>query len=176
MAIIPYKNISPKIDPDSFIAPDAWISGDVEIRKNVSVFFGAVIRGDILPIFVDEETNLQEHCLLHTSHGLTECRVGKRVTVGHRAILHGCTVMDNSLIGMGATVLDGAVIEENCIIGAQSLVPLNTRIPAGSLALGVPAKVVRKLTDTEIEGLLESARSYVETGKVYRDYFLNLKD
>lgn len=171
MPVIPFGDSNPEIAAPGFIAPDAWVIGDVSIKANVSIFFGAVLRGDIEPIEVGEETNIQEHALLHTSHGLGPCLVGQRVTVGHRAILHGCRVEDQCIVGMGATLLDGAVIGANSVIGAQSLVPMNANIPSGVLALGVPARVKRELTPEELAQLQQSARGYVETGKAYAQYF-----
>ena len=168
MAVIPFCGVTPKIHESVFLAPDAWVTGDVSIGENVSIFFGAVLRGDILPITVGAGSNLQEQSMLHTSHGLTPCIVGRDVTVGHHAIIHGATVSDRCIIGMGAVILDGAEIGCNCIIGAQSLVPMNMKVPECSLALGVPAKVVRKLTAEEIQSIAQSAASYRKTGGEYR--------
>jgi carbonic anhydrase/acetyltransferase-like protein (isoleucine patch superfamily) len=152
----------------AWVAPDAWVIGDTTVAEQVSIFFGAVLRGDIEPIRVGAGTNIQEGALLHTSTGLTPCVVGQNVTIGHRAIIHGCTVGDSCIIGMGATILDGAVIEERCLIGANSLVTMNTRIPAGSLVLGSPAKVVRALTAAELEQLADSAAHYQKLGAEYQ--------
>jgi carbonic anhydrase/acetyltransferase-like protein (isoleucine patch superfamily) len=168
MPILAFDGIQPALDPEVFVAPDAWVIGATTIEARCSLFFGVVVRGDILPITVGAGTNIQEHALLHTSTGLSPCVVGRDVTVGHRAILHGCTVQDRCIVGMGSTILDGAVIEENCMIGANSLVSMNTRIPAGHLALGSPARVIRPLTETEISWLSESARHYQELGRKYR--------
>lgn len=171
MPVLSFENKSPHLGQDIFLAPDAWLIGDSHIGNQVSIFFGTVVRGDILPILVGNGTNLQEHVLLHTSHGLSACQVGNNVTVGHRAILHGCSVMDNCIIGMGATILDGAVIGKNSIIGANSLISLNTQIPEGVLAFGSPAKVIRDLTPQEIAEISESARRYREVGAEYRKSF-----
>lgn len=165
MPVAPFKNHCPRIHSPWFIAPDAWVLGDVEIGREVSIFFGSVLRGDILSIKVGDRSNIQEHAMLHTSSGLSPCIVGRDVTVGHRAIIHGATVHDRCIIGMGSTLLDGAVVEENCIIGAHALVTMNTVIPAGHLALGAPAKPVRKLTDAELKQIRESARHYVSLGQ-----------
>ena len=173
MPIIPFQNHHPLAAESIFIAPDAWVIGKVIIGENVSLFFCTVVRGDIQQIKIGAGTNIQEHSLLHSSTGLTDCIVGENVTVGHRAILHGCTVKDNCIIGMGSTILDGAIIGENCIIGANSLVTMGVEIPAGHLALGSPAKAVRKLSSKEIKEISESAKHYQELGREYRAQFLN---
>ncbi len=169
--IIPYKEIYPKLKDNIFIAPDAWIIGDVTIDEEVSIFYGAVLRGDILPIKIGKCSNIQEHSVLHTSRGRVPTIVGENVTVGHRAILHGCTVNNNCLIGMGAIILDEAVIEENCLIGAGSMVTEGKRIPKNSLAFGSPAKVIRELTTEEILNIKNSAEAYKKVGKNSLEYF-----
>jgi carbonic anhydrase/acetyltransferase-like protein (isoleucine patch superfamily) len=169
VAVIPYLGTAPQIAPGSFIAPDAWVTGRVVIEDRVTILFGAALRGDINAIHVGEGTNIQEHAVLHTSHGLGDCRVGKNVTVGHHAIVHGCTVRDRCIIGMGSTILDGAEIGEDCIIGANALVPMNMKIPPKSLAVGVPAKVMRTLSEEEVRSILQSAASYQEVGRTYKE-------
>lgn len=168
MSIVQFKEHYPRIAERHFIAPDAWVIGDVEIGPLVSIFFGAVLRGDIEPIRVGAGSNIQEHAMLHTSHGLQPCVVGENVTIGHRAIIHGCTVKDNCIIGMGSVILDGAVIGKNCIVGAQAMVPMNMQVPDGSLVVGVPAKVARQLTDQEIKFVTQSAINYQKLGHEYR--------
>lgn len=163
--IVPLDSRAPQIASSCFVAPDAWIIGDVTIDEDVSVFFGAVLRGDLEPIRVGRGTNLQEHVLLHTTHGRTPTLVGEHVTVGHRAILHGCTVGNRSLIGMGAIVLDGASIGEECVIGAAALITEGTIIPPRSLVVGVPGRVVRTLGDEDAKRLKESASRYIATGR-----------
>jgi len=165
----------PKLGEEVFIAPGAWAIGDVELGDNVSVFFGAVLRGDILPIRVGARTNLQEHVMVHTSYDRTAAEIGSEVTVGHRAIIHGCRVEDLALIGMGAIVLDGAVVGEQSIIGAGAVVKENQKIPPRSLAVGIPAKVVREISDDEIAGLKDSARRYVETGRIFQSAEFSIK-
>jgi carbonic anhydrase/acetyltransferase-like protein (isoleucine patch superfamily) len=168
MPLVSYNGVSPTIDPlDFFLAPDAWITGDVTIASKVTVLFGAVLRGDIQPISIGEGSNLQEHAVVHTSRGKDPCRVGKDVTIGHHAVLHGCTVHDRCIIGMGSTILDNAVISEDCIIGANSLVTMKTVIPPGSLAVGSPARVVRKLTPAELQEIRDSAAAYRKVGRAY---------
>lgn len=168
MSIVAFKGILPNIDPTVFIAPNAWVTGAVTIQEYASLFFGVVVRGDIQKISIGKYTNLQEHVVLHTSNGLQDCIVGDAVTVGHRAILHGCTVQNSCIIGMGAVVLDGAVIGEYSIVGAQALVPMNTVIPPRSLVVGVPAKVVRNITAREIDEIKSSAAHYKEVSQHYK--------
>ena len=168
MPTIPFRDKHPLIRDPYFIAPDAWIIGDVEIAATVSIFFHVVIRGDIEPIRVGSGSNIQEHAMLHTSRGLSPCVIGDNVTIGHRAIIHGATVEDNCIIGMGSVVLDGAAVGKNSIIGAQALIPMNMKIPERSLVLGVPAKVVRSLSDEQVESIRQSALSYQKLGGEYR--------
>src|ERR1700760_320070 len=125
-----------------WIAPNATVIGRVTLKRNASVWFGAVLRGDNEPIVVGEESNVQDGCVLHTDAG-TPLTIGKAVTVGHLAMLHGCTIGDNSLIGIGAVVLNGARIGKNCLIGAKALIPEGKEIPDGSLVVGAPGRVIR---------------------------------
>lgn len=159
---------TPQIDPTVFIAPNATVLGDVTIGVDCSVFFGAVIRAEHDTITIGGGTNIQDNCVLHVDEGFP-LSVGQNVTVGHGAILHGCTVGDNTLIGMGAIVLNGAVIGKNCVIGAGALVTQNTVIPDGSLAVGSPAKVRRQVTAEEIAANTASAAGYVAEGRHYKD-------
>ena len=155
------------IDKSVFIADGAKVVGEVEIGKNSSVWFNAVIRADLDSVKIGEASNVQDNAVVHTSKNFG-VQIGNNVTVGHSAIVHGCTVGNNVLIGMGAIVLDGAVIEDNCIIGAGSLVTQGKLIPAGSLAFGNPAKVVRQLTDDEICSITDNAISYIEEANNYK--------
>lgn len=161
-------NRVPKAGKELFLAPDAWVIGDVEVGDNVSIFFGAVLRGDILPIRVGSGTNIQEHSILHTSQGRTPTLVGEMVTIGHRAIIHGASVGDRSIIGMGSIILDEAVIGEESIVGAGSVVTTKKVFPPRSMIIGSPAKVVRSLTDEEVLFLKQSAANYIEAGKFYQ--------
>ena len=165
--ILPFANQTPRIGSTVFIAPDAWVIGDVELGDEVSIFFGAVLRGDLLPIRVGNETNIQEHALLHTTHGRTPTIVGEQVTIGHRAIVHGCRLGNRVLVGMGAIILDEAVVEDECLIGAGTVITEGKRIPARSLVFGVPGKVIRKLDESELEYLKTSANGYVLSGREY---------
>lgn len=174
MPIIPYLSKKPTIPPDSFIAPDAWVIGDVVVGRNTSIFFGVSIRGDIQPIQIGDGTNIQEGAVLHTSYEYNPLTVGQNVTVGHRVILHGCTVHDSCIIGMGSTILDNAVIGEGSIVGANSLVPKGKIFPPRSLIMGSPAKLVRQTTDGEFTAVIDSAKRYQATGKTYLEYFAGI--
>ena len=154
------------IDKSVFIADGAKVIGDVEIGANSSVWFNAVIRADSDKVKIGENSNVQDNAVIHTSEGFG-VQIGDNVTVGHGAIVHGCTVENNVMIGMGAIVLNGAVIGENSIIGAGTLVTQGKIIPAGSLAFGNPVKVVRELTDDEIKSITDNANSYVNEAKEY---------
>lgn len=171
MPITPFGSATPAVDSTAFVAPDAWVIGNVSVGARTSIFFNAVLRGDIEAITVGSGTNIQEHCLVHTSHGMDPVTIGDNVTIGHRAIIHGCTVGSLSLIGMGATILDNARIGERSIIGAHSLVVKGMVIPPQSLVMGTPAKVIRALTDNEIQSLAASAESYQRLGAQYARIF-----
>jgi carbonic anhydrase/acetyltransferase-like protein (isoleucine patch superfamily) len=166
MAVHTLDGIAPSLPGDGryWIAPDARVIGNVVIGEDVGIWFGAVLRGDNEPITVGAETNIQEHSVLHTDLGFP-LTIGSGCTIGHRAILHGCTVGDNSLIGMGAIVLNGARIGANSLVGAGALVPEGKVYPDGSLIIGTPGRVMRTLTEEQIERLRQSARSYVENWK-----------
>lgn len=150
---------TPDIHPSAFVAPGAVVRGDVHLAENSSVFYNAVLRGDRAPISIGEGTNIQDNCVVHVEYDLP-VTVGKNVTVGHGAILHGCTVGDETLIGMGAIVLNGAQIGKSCLIGAGALVTQNAVIPDGCMAVGSPARVKRPLTPEEMDGLRQSAADY----------------
>ncbi len=172
MPLAPFKGNSPNIASDVFIAPTAWITGKVEIAEKSSVFFGAALRGDINKIIIGASTNIQDNAVLHTSDGLGDCIVGNYVSVGHGAILHGCTVKDRCIIGMGSIILDDAVIGEDSVIGANALVTMKTIIPPKSLVLGSPAKVIRELTHDEIDNIMRTAKRYVGKAKEYLRVFV----
>ena len=147
-----------------WIAPSAAVIGRVQLDTESSVWFGAVLRGDNEPIHIGPRSNIQDLTVMHTDPG-KPCIVGAGVTVGHRAILHGCTIGDNSLIGMGAVVLNGAVIGQNCLIGAHALIPENKVIPDNSLVVGAPGRVVRELDEAAIAGIRASADRYVANAR-----------
>jgi carbonic anhydrase/acetyltransferase-like protein (isoleucine patch superfamily) len=152
---------------DYFVAPDANLIGRVVLGEAASVWFGATLRGDNEPIVLGAGSNVQENCVLHTDMGYP-LTIGADCTIGHKAMLHGCTIGDGSLIGMGATVLNGAVIGRGCLIGAGALVTEGKTIPDGSLVMGAPGRVVRQLDADAIERLLDSARGYVANMRRFR--------
>ncbi|MET8829388.1 gamma carbonic anhydrase family protein [Streptomyces sp. NPDC004610] len=156
----------PRIDPTAFVAPTAAIIGDVTLHAGASVWYGAVLRGDVERISVGAGSNVQDNCTLHADPGFP-VTVGERVSIGHNAVVHGATVEDDCLIGMGATVLNGAVIGKGSLVAAQALVPQGLRVPPGSLVAGVPAKIRRELTDEEREGLTLNSTLYTELGKAH---------
>jgi carbonic anhydrase/acetyltransferase-like protein (isoleucine patch superfamily) len=161
-----YLGSTPQIHPTAFIANTATVLGAVELGENVSIWFSAVLRGDVNRIVVGSGSNVQDGAVLHIADDYP-CLVGANVTIGHGAIVHACTVEDEVLIGMGATILDGAVIGRRSIIGAGALVTGKTIIPPGSLALGSPAKVVKPLSEAEQDGIAEWAEKYVALSRVY---------
>jgi carbonic anhydrase/acetyltransferase-like protein (isoleucine patch superfamily) len=156
----------PDISGAAFVAATATLLGDVTLGSNASVFYGAVLRGDINAIRVGEGTNIQDNAVVHLSNDLG-VTIGAWCTIGHGAIVHACTVGDECLVGMGSTILDGAVIGARCLIGANSLVALGFECPPGSLVLGSPARVIRQLTAAEERGLREQAEKYVEVAKAH---------
>lgn len=150
------------------MAGSASIIGNVELGSQASIWFGAVLRGDIEPITIGERSNIQDNSVVHTGHGHPVV-VGSNTTVGHNVTLHGCTVGNNCLIGMGAILLDGCVVGDNCIVGAGSVVGQNRKVSAGSLAVGSPARVIRKLSDGEIADIRKYADRYVSLQARYRN-------
>ena len=147
-----------------FIAPGAFVIGDVKLGENVGIWYNAVVRGDSNAIEIGDNTNVQDNATIHTDADFP-VHIGNGVTIGHNAIVHGCTVGDNSVIGMGSIILNGAVIGENCIVGAGALVTGKLCVPANSLVLGNPAKVVRELTEAEIGSNRANAAHYVEMAR-----------
>ncbi|MBE7734041.1 gamma carbonic anhydrase family protein [Devosia faecipullorum] len=165
MPVYALDGVAPRIDPDvGFIAPDAVLVGDIVVGPEVGIWFGVVARGDIERISIGARTNVQENCVLHTDTG-HPLVIGDNVTIGHSAIVHGCTIGDNSLVGMGATVLNGARIGRNCLIGANALVTEGKVIPDNSLVMGAPAKVVREIDAEGVEALAASAERYVKNAR-----------
>lgn len=161
---------TPRIHPTVFVASNATVLGDITIGADSSVFFGAVLRAEHERVVIGARTNIQDNCVLHNDVSFPLI-VGDDCTIGHGVILHGCTVGDNTLIGMGAIVLNGAVIGRNCIIGAGAVVPQNAVIPDGSLVLGMPGKVRRQVREEEVAENLDSARRYVVKARDYMEYF-----
>lgn len=158
--IIRCRGFTPKIAPDVFLAPTAAIIGDVEIAEKSSIWFGAIIRGDVMPIRIGPETNIQDGTIIHGTYKKCGTTLGRRVSVGHGVILHGCTVGDRTLVGMGCTIMDEAVIKGRSIVGAGSLVTEGKVFEEGWLILGRPAKAVRLLTEAELSFLDRSAENY----------------
>jgi carbonic anhydrase/acetyltransferase-like protein (isoleucine patch superfamily) len=159
------------VHPSAWIAPNATLTAQVHVAAQASVWFGAVLRGDVEPIWIGEGSNIQDLSCLHADPGFP-CSIGKRVTVGHRAIIHGATIEDEVLVGMGAIILNGAVIGKHSVIGAGALVTENKVIPPGSLVVGVPAKVAREVSQEEIQKLLKSAERYQFAAARYRELWL----
>jgi carbonic anhydrase/acetyltransferase-like protein (isoleucine patch superfamily) len=166
MPIYALDGTSPRFDDreSNWIAPDATLIGRVRLGRNAGIWFGAVIRGDNEPIQIGEDTNVQEHTVMHTDPGFP-VSIGTGCTIGHKAMLHGCTIGDNSLIGMGAIVLNGAKIGRNSLVGAGALVTEGKEFPDGSLIVGAPAKAVRSLNDNAIAMLRGSAEHYVANAR-----------
>ena len=166
MPLYAIEGKQPTLADGVWVAPSADVIGDAQLGEEVNIWFGAVIRADNTPIRVGARTNVQEGAMLHSDPG-APLTVGEGVTVGHHAILHGCTVGDNVLIGMGATVLNGAVIGDDCLVGAGALVTEGKSFPPGSLIVGAPAKAVRELSPERIAGLKLSADGYAAKAKSY---------
>jgi len=169
MPIYALEDVKPEFADDNsgWVAPDASVIGKVRLGRDVGIWFGAVLRGDNEQITIGDRSNLQEHVMVHTDPGYA-VTVGEGCTIGHRAILHGCTIGNNSLVGMGATILNGAVIGNNCLVGAGALVTEGKVFPDGSLIVGAPAKAVRQLDEKTIEGLRSSAERYVKNAARFR--------
>jgi len=157
----------PSIPSSAFVAAGAQLDGEVFLGERASVWFNAVLRGDIAPVFVGEATNIQDVAVLHTADDLP-CRIGNLCTIGHSAIVHACTIGDECLIGMGAIILDESVIGPQCIIGAGALVTQRTKIPEGSLVYGSPARVIRALSHEERNGIRRWADRYVELAQAHQ--------
>ena len=160
MAVYQLDDLTPQLADSAWVADNAQVVGDVHMAVDSSVWFSSVVRGDTATIRIGEGTNIQDGSVLHADVGIP-LTIGKHVTVGHMVQLHGCTIGDESLIGIGAVVLNGAKIGKNCLVGAGSLVTEGKEFPDGSMILGSPAKVVRQLTPEQIEGLRRSAKHYV---------------
>ena len=158
---------TPQLDPHSWIAPSANVIGRVRLEKNASVWWNCTLRGDRDWLIVGENSNVQDGSVIHTDQGI-QVLIGKNVTIGHMVMLHGCTIGDNSLIGMGAVLLNRVVIGKDCLVGAHTLIPEGKVFPDRSLIMGTPGKVVRELTDEEVAKLQKSAAHYVKNAERYR--------
>lgn len=167
MAIYELDGVVPRISDSVWVADSAQVMGDVALADDASVWFGAVIRGDVAPIRIGRRSNIQDMSVLHADVGMP-LTLGEDVTVGHQVMLHGCTIGDGSLIGIGAVVLNGAKIGKGCLVGAGSLVTEGKEFPDGSMILGSPAKAVRQLSPEQMEGLQLSAQRYVDNARRFR--------
>ncbi len=165
--ILPYNNKFPRLEEDVYVAPGAWIIGDVVIGSRSSVWFNTVIRGDEHYIRIGSETNIQDNCSLHVTEGRYPLEIGNRVTVGHRAIVHGSVVEDECMIGMGSIVMDGCRIGRGSLIAAGSVVTMGTVIPPHSLVVGTPGTVKKEITDKERRRMQESIAHYLQLGQDY---------
>jgi carbonic anhydrase/acetyltransferase-like protein (isoleucine patch superfamily) len=167
MTIYALDGHAPQIHPDSWVAPDANLIGKVVLEEGASVWFGATLRADHEEIRIGRNSNVQENCVMHIDAGFP-LTIGANCTIGHKVMLHGCTIGDNSLIGMGATILNGAKIGRNCLIGAGALVTENKEIPDNSLVMGAPGKVVREVDAANAARITLSAEHYVENMRRFR--------
>lgn len=167
MAIYELEGRAPQLAASAWVADSAQVMGDVTLGENVSVWFGSVLRGDTSSLQVGAGSNIQDGSVLHADPG-QPLVVGERVTVGHQVMLHGCTIGDESLIGIGAVVLNGAKIGRNCLVGAGALVTEGKEFPDGSMIIGSPAKAVRELSPEQIEGLRQSAQHYIDNARRYQ--------
>ena len=164
-----FQGIKPSIPTSCFIEETGVVIGDVILGEHCSVWFHAVIRGDVHYIKIGNRTNVQDLCMLHVTHDIHPLIIGNEVTIGHGVILHGCTIRDRVLIGMGAIIMDGAVIGEDSVVGAGALITEQTIVPPNSLILGAPAKITRSVTAAEIAWIKESAENYVKYAGQYLD-------
>src|SRR5512134_1794737 len=167
MPVISFDGKAPRIAASAFLADGTVVSGDVELGEESSIWFGSVVRGDVNFVRIGARTNVQDQCVVHVTGGTHPTVVGDDVTVGHRVVLHGCTVRDRCLVGIGAIVLDGAVVGPDAMIGAGALVPPGMIVPPGKLVLGAPAKVKRDLTPEEIAYFRTSAANYARYAGQY---------
>ena len=168
MAIYQLNGIAPKLAEGAWVAESAEVMGQVVLGQNVSIWFGSILRGDSEMISIGDGSNVQDACVLHADEGVPVV-IGNHVSLGHRVMLHGCHIDDGSLIGIGAVVLNRARIGKNCLVGAGSLVTEGKEFPEGSMIMGSPAKIVRPLTQEEIQGLQRIALHYVENAERFRD-------
>lgn len=162
-----FKGNKPKLNDELYISETSVVIGDVALNKNVNIWFGAVLRGDEASIVVGKNTNIQENCVVHVDEN-NSVTIGEGCTIGHGAIIHGCTIKDNVLVGMGAIILNGAKIGNNSIVGAGTLVTQNKEFEDGMLIIGNPARAIRKLTKEEIETNKKSCLNYIELSKEFR--------
>lgn len=168
MPLYPFGGQSPRIDPTAWVAPGARVVGDVEMGPGTSIWYNVVVRGDVMPIRIGARSNIQDGSIVHVTRGLEATFIGDDVLVGHMAIVHGCTLMDRSFVGLGAIVMDGCVIEPEGMLGAGALLSPGKRIGARELWLGRPARMVRLLSDEDVARNAKGAAGYVELAKLHR--------
>jgi len=167
--IQPFRGCTPRLAPDAFVAPTAAVIGDVELGAGSSLWFHTVVRGDVHRIRIGARTNVQDSCVLHVTGGRHPLDVGDDVSIGHRAVVHGCTVGHRVLVGMGAVILDGARIGDDSIVGAGAVVPEGAEFPPRSVLLGVPVRRVREVTEAEMARIGRTRDDYVELSRAYRE-------
>lgn len=167
--ILPVEDKHPQIGDNCFIAENATIVGDVIIGKNCSIWFTAVVRGDVNSIQIGDRTNIQDGAVIHCTYKKAGTSIGNDVSIGHRAIVHGCSIKDRALVGMGAIVMDDAVVEEDCIIAAGAVVLEKTICEAGHIYAGIPAKKIKKLSEAQIANLKKTAANYIMYSKWFRE-------
>ncbi|MFP2925497.1 gamma carbonic anhydrase family protein [Pyxidicoccus sp. 3LG] len=168
MALRPFRGVSPRVHPSCFVEDSAQVVGDVELGEDSSVWYNAVLRGDVNPIRIGKRTNIQDLTLIHVTTQIHATHVGDDCTVGHHVILHGCIVGNRVLVGMGATLMDGVEVGDECIIGAGALLTPGTKVPPGSLVVGSPGRVKRPVTEEERDFLQQSALHYVQLAAEHR--------
>jgi carbonic anhydrase/acetyltransferase-like protein (isoleucine patch superfamily) len=173
MPVYPYRGVWPTVADDAFIAPTAVLIGDVTVEADASVWFGAVIRGDVAPIYIGARSNVQDNCVLHADESIP-CKIGADCTLGHGAVVHGATIGEHTLVGMRATVLNSAEVGAECILAAGTVISEGKRIESGQLAMGVPGKVIRPITAAERERIYDGVRHYAERAQEYRRMLVEL--
>lgn len=174
MAIYAHKNIRPSLGARVFVAPNASVIGDVTLGSDSSIWFGAVLRGDCFPITIGARSNIQDNAVVHVTGDKARTVIGDDVTVGHLALVHGCTIGNGCLIGMGSIILDNAVVEDESVIAAGALVPPGMRVPSRSLVMGRPGKVVRTLSDSDLEWVKEAGRLYVQYAREFMETLVEI--
>ena len=163
-----FEGKTPKLDPNSWVAPNAVVIGNVDLKKDSNIWFNVTLRGDVETITIGEGSNIQDGSVVHTDPGCPAI-IGKNVTVGHLVMLHGCSIDDNSLIGIGAVILNNAKIGKNCLIGAKALITENKEIPDNSLVMGAPGKIIREVKPEEAEAIKQNAIRYQNNWKKYSE-------
>ena len=162
-----FQNKQPQLGEDVYVSENAMVIGDVTLGDEVNIWFGAVLRGDMHYIKIGNRTNIQDNSVVHVTTGVSPTNIGNGVTVGHGAIIHGCTIEDDCLIGMGAILMDDAIIGAGSLIGAGALIPPNMEIPKNSLVVGSPGKVIRQIKEVEREMILERPQEYIDLASIY---------